>query len=550
MTRQSLQRHAVGQKQPKAAASVVRPAQEQAERLRVGDDTLQSFKQPAMPTFRGLSHEPGGQATSPLVVQAKMRVGEVNDRYEQEADRLAPLIVQQINAPGFEENLQDSQSDIQEEAPPKQLQALRPTLQLKGQSTGFFVSPAIESAINSARGGGQPLEPRLQLKLGQAMNADFSRVRVHTDARADALNDALGSIAFTTQQDVFFRQGEYQPKNLHGQRLLAHELSHSIQQITYSGSQIQADFFEKKNPGTVWAYLQQISIGYGLPGEDSELLKRRQEVLKHIGNPGALYARFAKEQIDDLMELKDDEKVKLKDKWGWKDPISRENEVIGSDHSLETNYRLWRDKAERTQLDKLQWVGSRPGELEKDPVLTRLKSEYEEERVKALANDAPSFAWQGKMYDPLKPFEQREVRIYDTGTAVSADTGKRAVHALATPIRGVKSAGITTGKGLGEIVKHGMHLDAARKAGKLENASKVKSVGLKTLALAGAAFIPQLGALIKAVDDMTSQGVEEWLVNQQAQYNAQIALGEGFYKFDDDGTPMLLDLAKKAFKRK
>lgn len=170
------------------------------------------------------------QGQDGLVVQQKMTLGEVGDKYEQEADRLAPQVVRQINSSGFGKQFDKSESEVAGTAPKTQLKAIRPALQFKGDSTGSTVSPAIESAINSARAGGQPLEPGLQQQLGQAMGADFSGVRVHTDERADALNKSVGARAFTTGQELFFKRGEYQPGSRGGQELIAHELTHVVQQ--------------------------------------------------------------------------------------------------------------------------------------------------------------------------------------------------------------------------------------------------------------------------------------------------------------------------------
>jgi hypothetical protein len=66
--------------------------------------------------------------------------------------------------------------------------------------------------------------------MGQAMGADFSGVKVHTDAQSDQLNKSIQAKAFTTGQDVFFRQGAYEPSSQGGQELIAHELTHVVQQ--------------------------------------------------------------------------------------------------------------------------------------------------------------------------------------------------------------------------------------------------------------------------------------------------------------------------------
>ncbi len=91
-------------------------------------------------------------------------------------------------------------------------------------------SPAVQRAIDGARGGGQALDSTVQRQMGRAFNADFSNVRVHTGTQADGLNRSLNARAFTTGQDVFFRHGEYNPGSSSGRLLLAHELTHVMQQ--------------------------------------------------------------------------------------------------------------------------------------------------------------------------------------------------------------------------------------------------------------------------------------------------------------------------------
>lgn len=92
------------------------------------------------------------------------------------------------------------------------------------------VTPAVEQAIQHARGGGQALPSTVRVQMESAFHANFGDVRVHTDGTADALNRALQARAFTTGHDIFFRQSEYNPGDSSGRSLLAHELTHVVQQ--------------------------------------------------------------------------------------------------------------------------------------------------------------------------------------------------------------------------------------------------------------------------------------------------------------------------------
>jgi hypothetical protein len=189
-----------------------------------------------------------------LPIQAKLKIGAVGDRYEQEADRVAKDVVEQIHAPAIaQSNLgqsvqrqEEKKEEIQakpeitalqrQEEKPEELQA-KSILQL-GEASGD-----LESAIASARGSGQALDPVLQAQIGQAMGADFSGVRVHTDTQSDQLNRSIQARAFTTGQDVFFRQGAYEPGSRGGQELIAHELTHVVQQNGGAVRRIQRSLF-------------------------------------------------------------------------------------------------------------------------------------------------------------------------------------------------------------------------------------------------------------------------------------------------------------------
>ncbi|MDY6912509.1 MAG: DUF4157 domain-containing protein, partial [Chloroflexota bacterium] len=92
------------------------------------------------------------------------------------------------------------------------------------------VSDDIEQRIHSKRGSGQPLENQTRRQMDNAFGHDFSNVNIHTDGSADSLAQALQAKAFTVGNDVFFREGAYQPDSESGKKLLGHELTHVIQQ--------------------------------------------------------------------------------------------------------------------------------------------------------------------------------------------------------------------------------------------------------------------------------------------------------------------------------
>jgi hypothetical protein len=92
------------------------------------------------------------------------------------------------------------------------------------------VTPGLEYTIQRARGCGQPLDPPVRTQMETSFGADFGHVRIHTGADADVLSRDLNANAFTIGRDVFFRHGEYNPGSSSGKELLAHELTHVVQQ--------------------------------------------------------------------------------------------------------------------------------------------------------------------------------------------------------------------------------------------------------------------------------------------------------------------------------
>ncbi len=88
----------------------------------------------------------------------------------------------------------------------------------------------LESRLQQAKGRGAPLDADTRTEMEDAFSSDFSGVQIHTGQEAASLNQSLNARAFTHGNNIFFNQGEYQPQSEQGKHLLAHELTHTIQQ--------------------------------------------------------------------------------------------------------------------------------------------------------------------------------------------------------------------------------------------------------------------------------------------------------------------------------
>jgi len=164
------------------------------------------------------------------VVQPKLVVGPVGDRCEREADRVARQVVERISSSDQESVPMQEELEDEDELDLEEGEELRRKVTGIGLAEGAEVGPELESAIQRAQGSGQPLSDGVRQPMERAFGADFRGVRVHTDGEADSLNRSLQARAFTTGRDIFLRRGEYHPASSEGQRLLAHELTHVVQQ--------------------------------------------------------------------------------------------------------------------------------------------------------------------------------------------------------------------------------------------------------------------------------------------------------------------------------
>ncbi len=172
-----------------------------------------------------------GNRAAGRFIQAKLKVGQPGDKYEQEADRVAAQVVNQINSPQSVQR-ETTLEAVEETVPTKPVIQKVSTLGSFNSSGGGVIaaSPQLEADIERAQGGGHPLPNQVCAPMEQAFGADFSRVRVYTDSAAHANTKALQAKAFTDGNNIVFGHGYYAPETLAGKKLLAHELAHVVQQ--------------------------------------------------------------------------------------------------------------------------------------------------------------------------------------------------------------------------------------------------------------------------------------------------------------------------------
>ena len=171
----------------------------------------------------------------PPAVQAKLAVSQPGDIHEQEADRLASEVMRMPDSSVRETSAVSSRSPVvqrmctecDEELEKK---TVSPVQRKEQTSDVPAVTSSVAANIRSMRGGGRALPASTRAFFEPRFGADFSGVRVHTDERANTTAKSIGAKAFTHGNDIAFASGQYSPTSSEGMQLLAHELTHTIQQ--------------------------------------------------------------------------------------------------------------------------------------------------------------------------------------------------------------------------------------------------------------------------------------------------------------------------------
>jgi len=170
------------------------------------------------------SDRPSGPEARPTLLQRKLAVGQVNDPLEHEADRVAEQVMR-MPEPALQRKCACGgacprcQSDQQR------------TPQMKRMGRSHVGPTAAPPIVHEALGSsGQPLDSATRAYFEPRFGHDFGDVRVHSDALAAQSADAVHALAYTVGRDVVFARSRYAPDTAAGQRLLAHELAHTVQQ--------------------------------------------------------------------------------------------------------------------------------------------------------------------------------------------------------------------------------------------------------------------------------------------------------------------------------
>ena len=167
-------------------------------------------------------------------IQPKLKVSQPGDIYEQEADRVANKVMKMssleslaaVTATDEDEKVNRKCKSCEDEEEEEK------KVQRKTNNTDGFKIPKdiLQSIGNIGREGGLPLNVSTRTFMESRFGFDFSKVRIHTDEKAAESSQAVNALAFTTGNNIVFGKGQYTPTTEKGKRLIAHELTHVIQQ--------------------------------------------------------------------------------------------------------------------------------------------------------------------------------------------------------------------------------------------------------------------------------------------------------------------------------
>lgn len=181
------------------------------------------------------------------IIQKKLSVGSANDSYEIEADHVANKVMKMSeSAPQVAHSgalIQRCSCDKEEKLRMKPVaENITHFIQRSSSENGGIASSQVENQINSSKGGGSSMDSHTMNFMESRFGADFSDVKIHTGSEAVQMSRELNAQAFAVGNDIYFNEGKYNPNSDNGKHLLAHELTHTVQQSGGIGTKVQRDW--------------------------------------------------------------------------------------------------------------------------------------------------------------------------------------------------------------------------------------------------------------------------------------------------------------------
>jgi hypothetical protein len=162
-------------------------------------------------------------------IQPKLVIGKPHDRFEREADQTAERLVQSRPLIQLQPEEKEEEAIQAEGLTQRQAEEEEEAIQGKGLIQRQ-AEEEVERGLSLSKSGGVPLKEGTRAEMEGHFDADFSSVRLHTDTHAASMSRALSAQAFTQGNHIYFGAGKYDPGSTAGKKLIAHELTHVVQQ--------------------------------------------------------------------------------------------------------------------------------------------------------------------------------------------------------------------------------------------------------------------------------------------------------------------------------
>jgi hypothetical protein len=165
------------------------------------------------------------------VIQKKLSIGVTEDPLESEADSMADAIMHMPDKNFIQRKISQCNEEELQRKP------LAPLIQRKESLAGTLASDATSNQMYLSKGNGSGIDSNTQTFMQSRFGADFSDVKIHAGNDSIQMNRELNAKAFTVGNDIYFNEGQYNPDSIEGLHLLAHELTHTIQQNSFKAIQ-------------------------------------------------------------------------------------------------------------------------------------------------------------------------------------------------------------------------------------------------------------------------------------------------------------------------